>query len=611
MTAAVNLLASQLADEIEGIAHGGPPPAKARAAAPTPAPALVETPEAGGETPAADAPSAVPVRPAPPARQGKVVPTKAGQVGAPTDILRIRRVNPQTLKQEVINDFSPGDIAAGGGDVEIFIRTQLAPLYGGGTYNVVKLDSKLGYEMTYGSYTVAEQRGGAAPTPIAPGAPAAAPPSLEQLAALQERTREQDRRTREAAEATARAEEERRRKEKEDQKAELMALFGKKEPAGNQMVEFLMMQRLFAPEKPPEDPKVGQLVDAVLDLRQQVQMIASQPPPPMPPMAPPPSTAEVVTGVVTALTPLVGAMLTAWQNNTAAAEQRAADAARLTAANAMTPEKALTLATMALGIAEKMGLIGAKEEDPLKDALAQRIMSEINAEPADPLEGISKMLALIDQIRPKQEAAQSFAAVIDKTIDKLPNILEAAGNYVEKRMGSGGAPVHKTPEIFEKMKQAVFAADAQGAGEQRDNAVVHIVVTGLGEVAKLGIDWAPFVMQLRDAIIAEDIEAFRQAFARLVGKAWPQMSAERKKFFDIVIDVLRRHSRPVSNWMRASLKKPSREEELGLVPRAQTAQAGAAPTAQTGHDDLLEEDEPEESAEAQPDDSDLLDPPEG
>lgn len=628
MTAAPNTLAAQLADDIEGIGRGAAPARPSSASSTASAP-VVESVVAEVSGSAPEGESAVAQAPARPARFGKVVPTKAGQVAQPMEIFRIRRVNPLTFKLEMVNDFTTGDIVAGGGDLEAFIRTNLAPVHGGGTYNVVKLDK--GFELTYGSYTIADPRPGTNGAPLAPSslqpgpaAAAAPPPSLDQLAALQERVRAQDQQVARAAEQRARDEEERRRKEKEEQKAELLALLGPKkdQQAPNPMMDFLVLSKLMKDDTPREDPKIAQLVEAVIDLRgqvQQVQTMAMSAPPPMPPMGPPPpSTTEVVTGVIAAVTPLVSGVLAAWQANTAAAEARAEALAAAQAASAMTPEKAMTLATMALGIAEKMGLIGKKDEDPLKLALAERIMNEINAEPVDPLEGITRMLDLVEKIRPKPETAQTLMAVLDKTIDKLPNILNAAAGYVEKRMHVGdGAAAHATPDIFIRMRDAVFQIDANHKGQERDNAIVHVVITALREVAALGVEWAPLVMRLRDAIIAEDVEAFRRAWAETVGKAWPTQSPERKRFFDIVLGVLRQHSRPVSNWMRQQLKRPSREEELGLVPRgAAPAQAQAQAQAQTvSTADLLEEDEAAEAGDgeataAEPNTDDLLDPPE-
>lgn len=603
MTAPVNILAAQLADDIENITAGGAAPKRA---------APVES--AAPEPPALEAPpgeSAV-AQPAPkPVRFGKVVPTRAGQVANPSDVLRIRRVDPQTLKQSMINDFTMGDIVAGGtGDVESFIRTSLSPMYGGGTYNVSKMQN--GLELSYGSYTVAGPISGVAPTVIAtPAGPPPPPPaSMNDLDAIQHRAVERDRAAREEA-RKAEAQRAQEKAEAEQRLLEALAARDNKPSGSPGIVEFLMLQKMMAPPAPVADPKLDQLVDAFVELRGQVQMIASQPPP-MPPMAPPaPSITEIVTGVVAAIAPLATGLLGAWQSNNAAAEARAERIAAAQAANAMTIEKAMSLATMALGIAEKMGLIGNKEVDPLKEALAARIMNEINSEPADPMEGIARMLELIEKIRPKTEAAQSVLAVIDKTIDRLPNILEATARYVDARShAGGGTATTQTPEIFVKMRDAVFQIDKQHTGDQRDNAIVYAVVTSMRPIAELGIEWAPLVMRIRDAIIAEDVEAFRQAWAELVGKAWPKVDPERKRFFDIVLDVVRRHSRPVSNWLRKEMRKPSREEELGLVPLAQTPRAQVQE--QTGHDDLLEGSESggEDDPEGEDNGEDLLDPPE-
>lgn len=494
-----------------------PPP---RVAPPEPPPDPPRAPRAprGAPEPPQPPPPAPPPMPTATTPGG---PFRASQVLSPQERVRIMSVG-RDGKEAYISDYTVQEIAAGGGDVEVFVNRWLAPHYDAVMFRVYRQGAR-------GVQLVQE-----IPVPQVraqlPGSPWGAPPwgapdplstQVDAFEKLQRTTEAQ----RTAARVEARAEQER----EERRLNLLLGKIGTGEAGRGGMSEilplFLLMQTMNRPPAAPRDDGIAADLGAALrelaqgfqagiaGLEQRVNdrlaMVAMPPPPP-----PPPGPEAWLPGLLTALRPPPA------------------------------PDLGTTLATLA-----SAGLFGSRDGPTKTDVELARMEARLaafteGAAKGSTLDELGKMVEFVEAIRP---ASDPWVTVAEKALDKLP---ELAGMVVGARTAAPPPPA-KTQVTHADGRKVAAPADLVRARRVIDGVepaksykhdrygtvkgpflVIEAVLAAAKALLGAGEPWRTDTQALFEATMEEKLDdalkALSRIFLRAFGKSEQTTATLRK-----------------------------------------------------------------------------------
>ena len=529
-----DIAAATNAEDAAPIADGRPPLPDETASAPTP--------------PAATGPRSI--RPARAPRRGKRARTRVRDVTDPNamELLRIYVLN-DSAHQQLIGDYTAQNISASGGDVDGFIQRILAPKHGYGTYHVYG-HGKTGPEFLQQVYVS---------DPNKPangyGGPAGFAPSNDPTKTFQV-IAEQNRADQVAADARAKAQQDR----EQSQLTQMMTLMGGKDGGGSSdMMGMMLMMQMNKPAPPPDNKglergimELGKLI--AHGQEQQRQMAMNVPLLPLPPVVPAgPTFAEQMMQLeasrpkpptlidqVAALAPLFAPMMQAYMTK---------------------PDAIAQMASLAQ-VAHSTGMVGGEkttQADVQMAAMNARLemMMQPGGGPEETLGLLQAFAGFMNQLKPSGE--KDWIAVVDRAIDRGPEIVQSFGQLALSRQLAGGGATSQVPQqqitqksgrkvsipaVLVKLRTDVLALDFAAVktvphpdtGEPVNAHVGQITVIQLTfgaftQLQKAGAPWSDLVGTLIETGVQEDEEGVKRALATIVYTAWGKKDDGARQFY--------------------------------------------------------------------------------